>query len=324
MKKHLFNIFAVALLLIATIATCKKEEADASGIKLDQPEVELLVGETAILKATLIPKNANKTVIWESSKPDVATVEKGKITAVAFGITTITATTHNGHTAKCAVVVIQAFEPEMIRVQGGTFTMGCTDDECMERELPTHQVTLSSFSIGKYPVTQKEFEALMGYNPSYYKNCEDCPVGYVGWNEMQSYIQKLNTITGKNYRLPTEAEWEYAARGGNKSEHYKYSGSNNVHEVAWIDSKSHPVGTKKPNELEIYDMCGNVFETCSDWYELYTDEHQENPQGPPTGTLGRVIRGGNYGNYPFYSRIAYRMPDISDASMNGGFRLAHP
>ena len=324
MEKQLFNILAVALLLIATITTCKKEEPDANGIKFDKTELDLLVGETVTLNPIFIPTNANKTASWESSDPNVATVDKGTVTGIAFGTTTITVTIPSGRTAKCSVTVIQIIEPKMIRVDGGTFIMGCTEDDCFDnRELPAHPVTLSSFSIAQYPVTQKEWVSLMGYNPSYYQNGEDCPVGNVTWKEIQSYIQKLNTYTGKNYRLPTEAEWEFAARGGNKSEHYIFSGSNNVHEVAWIDTYSHPVGTKKPNELDIYDMSGNIFETCNDFFGAYTDDPQINPQGPPIGD-SRVIRGGSYGNDPFFSRIAYRMPRNNNASYNGGFRLALP
>ena len=186
---------------------------------------------------------------------------------------------------------------EMIFVEGGTFTMGCTDDECREDEEPAHQVTLSSYYIGKYPVTQAQWKAVIGSNPSHHNGCNDCPVEEVSWEDAQEFINKLNELTGKNYRLPTEAEWEYAARGGNKSQGYKYSGSNDINEVAWYYENSegtpHPIGTKVPNELDIYDMSGNVFEWCNDWYATYTEDAQVNPQGSTEG-LERVCRGGAF------------------------------
>jgi len=332
MKKQLFKILAVALLLIATIATCKKETPDANDIKLDKNDLELLAGETATLKAILIPSDANKTVSWESSDPTIATVDKGTITGIAFGTTTITVTSHNGHTAKCAVLVMQVFEPDMIRVDGGKFTMGCTDGDCFSyeddnREIPSHEVTVSSFSIAKYPVTQKQWRALMGSNPS---NCvgEEHPVERVSWQDAQAFIQKLNTLTGKQYRLPTEAEWEYAARGGSQSKGYKYSGSNDVNTVAWYDlnsgNKSHPVGLKEPNELKIYDMSGNVWEWCSDWYGKYSDLPQTNPPGPSSG-IAHVIRGGTYVIQSQCVRVSMRSGATTNLTNPYiGFRLALP
>jgi len=321
MSRKIYQLIVIALLLIVAIS-CKKEPV--AGVKLEERFITLAVGRTATLTVIIIPDNAaNQTVSWESSDIKVASVDNGKVTAKAVGKATITVTTQDGNfTAICEVTVLQPIEPEMVLVEGGTFTMGCTDDECASHELPTHKITLSNFNIGKYTITQKEWKAIMNFNPSYSKDDEK-PVTMVDWNDIQSYIQKLNTLTGKNYRLPTEAEWEYAARGGNKSENYKYSGSDNVDEVAWYDGKTYPVGLKKPNELDIYDMSGNVFEVCGDWYGVYTDAPQTNPTGPATGT-GRIARGGNYNNMAFYCRVVSRVSPKNLKAQNAGFRLVHP
>jgi formylglycine-generating enzyme required for sulfatase activity len=158
---------------------------------------------------------------------------------------------------------------EMILVRGGTFRMGDTDGQGGDNEKPVHNVTLRDFYIGKYPVTQKQWVQVMGSNHSNFKG-DDLPVEQVSWNNVQEIIKELNAKTGKKYRLPTEAEWEYAARGGNKSKGYKYSGSNDIDKVAWYadnsGNKTHPVGTKAPNELGIYDMSGNVWEWVNDKY----------------------------------------------------------
>jgi len=220
---------------------------------------------------------------------------------------------------------------EMVFVQGGTFRMGCTAEQCEDEiwddEIPAHQVTLDSFHIGKYQITQAQWQAIMGTNPSVFKG-DNYPVEYVTWNRVQEFIRKLNTITGKQYRLPTEAEWEYAARGGSKSRGYKYSGSNNLTDIAWHEANSsvstHPVGTKQPNELGIYDMSGNVWEWCNDWYGNYPSSAQINPQGPPSGFC-RVNRGGYWLGPAWCCRVADRnclSPD--DRGSDIGFRLAHP
>lgn len=191
---------------------------------------------------------------------------------------------------------------DMIAVEGGTFMMGGTAEQGSEAESdekPTHSVTLSDYCIGKFEVTQELWQAVMGSNPSRFKG-NNLPVERVSWKDVQKFITKLSQKTGANFRLPTEAEWEYAARGGNKSNGYKYSGSNSIGNVAWYTdnsgSETHQVGTKSPNELGIYDMSGNVWEWCQDWYDSYSSGSQTNPTGPSSG-LFRVLRGGSwYGN----------------------------
>jgi len=216
-----------------------------------------------------------------------------------------------------------AFEPEMVFVKGGTFTMGATSEQGSEAESdekPAHSVTLPDYYIGKYEVTQAQWEAVMGNKPSYHKGDPNRPVDGVSWDDVQEYITKLNQRTGKSYRLPTEAEWEYAARGGSSSRGYKYSGSNTLSDVAWYDDNSndetHPVGTKNPNELGIYDMSGNVYEWCSDWYGAYSSNSQTNPQGPSEGSY-RVFRGGGWSSYAGRCRVSFR--DRGRAGIRDGY-----
>jgi len=217
---------------------------------------------------------------------------------------------------------------EMIFVQGGTFTMGCTSEQnndCDEGEKLTHQVTVRDFYIGKYEITQAQWIAVTDSNPSYFKG-DNLPVETVSWNDVQEFIRKLNAQTGKQYRLPTEAEWEFAARGGAKSEGYKYSGSDIADKVAWYDGNSdnkiHPVGTKSPNELGIYDMSGNVLEWCSDWKSSYSSTAQTNPQCPSFG-IYRINRGGSIANYARLMRVSWRNSDDPASRYSClGFRLA--
>ncbi len=188
---------------------------------------------------------------------------------------------------------------EMVKVEAGSFDMGATPEmeNPWEDEKPVHRVTLTNnYYVGKYEITQALWQAVMGSNPSHFKG-DALPVEQVSWKDCQKFITKLNRLTGKNFRLPTEAEWEYAARGGNKSRGYRYSGSNTIDDVAWYEndalSQTHPVGTKQPNELEIYDMTGNVMEWCQDWYGSYSSSPQVNPTGAASGSY-RVVRGGGW------------------------------
>jgi formylglycine-generating enzyme required for sulfatase activity len=217
---------------------------------------------------------------------------------------------------------------DMVEVEGGTFLMGGTPDQgdgVRDREKPVHQVTLSSYNIGQTEVTQELWKAVMGENPSYHVGDLQRPVEQVSWVDCQRFIEKLNQLTGKSFRLPTEAEWEYAARGGSKSEGYMFAGSNDMDVVAWYvdnsDNTTHPVATKAPNELGLYDMTGNVWEWVYDWFAMYSADSQVNPTGPGTGN-NRVLRGGCWNGGGNYNRVAYRdnfTPTGSNSS--GGMRL---
>lgn len=205
----------------------------------------------------------------------------------------VTASYSNG------MLTVNGVNYPMVYVRGGTFNMGATSEQgsdAYENEKPVHQVTLSNYYIGKYEVTQDLWQAVMGSNPSNFKGNRK-PVERVSWNDCQTFISKLNSLTGKRFRLPTEVEWEFASRGGTMSRGYKYSGSNTLGNVAWYSDNSgstiHDVGTKSANELGIYDMSGNVWEWCSDWYGNYSSSSQTNPIGPSSGSY-RVYRGGGW------------------------------
>lgn len=222
------------------------------------------------------------------------------------------------------------FRLQMVRVTGGTFLMGSsdTDKDAESDEKPQHSVTLSDFSIGKYEVTQAQWRAVMGKDPEElnFKGCDQCPVESVSWNDVQEFLKILNAKTGKKYRLPTEAEWEYAARGGNQSRGYIYAGSNTLAEVAWYSgnsgSKTHPVGHKKANELGLYDMSGNVAEWCQDKYANYPSTAQTNPTVAGSGSHC-VDRGGGWIYRAFVCRVSDRTPDTPGILGYGiGFRLA--
>ena len=200
----------------------------------------------------------------------------------------------------------------MVLVEGGTFTMGATPDQWPDHrrnEVPLHEVTLSSYYISQTEVTQELWEAVMGFNPSQFAGDPQRPVEMVSLFDCARFVDKLTEITGRVFRMPTEAEWEYAARGGNRSQSFKYSGSNMAEDVAWYngnaDNTTHPVATKAPNELGIYDMSGNVLEWCQDWYASYDEEPCTNPVGPESG-YENVYRGGSWNNDSVMCRNATR------------------
>jgi formylglycine-generating enzyme required for sulfatase activity len=215
----------------------------------------------------------------------------------------------------------------MVAVKGGTFQMGAPDSDmnAYDDEKPQHAVTLSDYYIGETEVTQALWKAVMGSNPSKLKG-NKLPVEQVSWDDCQAFITKLNVMTGQTFRLPTEAEWEYAARGGNKSQGCKYSGSNDIDLVAWytdnIGLNNNEVGAKTANELGIYDMTGNVHEWCQDWFDDYSSEAKSNPAGPETGSF-RVIRGGSCFVSAGFSRVLYRNYYLpSRRIIDFGLRLA--
>lgn len=230
----------------------------------------------------------------------------------------------------------------MVRVEGGTFMMGATAEQGSDvdgDEKPAHKVTLTNdYYIGQTEVTQALWQAVMGNNPSsinegnYGTNLQR-PVEYVTWNDCQTFISKLNELTGKTFRLPTEAEWEYAARGGNKSQGYEYAGSNTIDDVAWYltsqqsgttGSGTQTVATKAPNELGLYDMSGNVYEWCQDWYSssYYSSTPSVNPTGPNSGS-DRVVRGGSWYYGARYCRVSRRYHKMEREANNIlGLRLA--
>ena len=231
--------------------------------------------------------------------------------------------------AQTQTFTVKGVSFKMVFVQGGTFQMGATSEQgsaAESDEKPAHRVTLSDYYIGQTEVTQALWQAVMGSNPSNWKG-SNLPVEQVSWNDCQQFITRLNQLTGRRFRLPTEAEWEYAARGGNKSRGYKYSGSNDLGSVAWYDGnsgKTHPVGQKNANELGIYDMTGNVWEWCQDWYdkEYYGKSPSTNPCNN-TSASRRVARGGGWNNSARYCRVSNR-DDISPGStyIFLGLRLA--
>lgn len=241
--------------------------------------------------------------------------------------------------------VVRGVRFTMVGIQGGTFVMGASPAACDTAvgspkpaiaTWPRHRVTLSGFSLGRTPVTQRLWQAVMGYNPSYtpYYRDPDKPVCLVSWYDCQRFIAKLNALTRRHFHLPTEAQWEYAARGGRLSRHTAYAGSDSIGLVAWYDANSylvgegsaaygtHPVGTKRPNELGLHDMSGNVWEWCADWFGRYCNGPQVNPTGPVSGRH-RVIRGGGWTDSAPYLRVVCRDRVQPDERYGGlGFRLA--
>ena len=284
-------------------------EVRKDGYATDRKTVAISEGQTASITGTL----ASYAVA--SSSSNTSGYSSGS-SSMASGSNTISISVKDG------------ISIDMVKVEAGTFMMGATPE--MEKpnsdEKPVHQVTLiNDYYMGKYEVTQALWEAVMGSNPSYFKG-DNLPVEKVSWNDCQEFISKLNSLTGRKFRLPTEAEWEYAARGGKKSRGYQYSGSRKISDVAWYEgnsrSKTHPVGRKQANELGIYDMSGNVWEWCSDWYGSYSSSSQTNPMGSDSGAK-RVRRGGSWCYIARICRSSYRYGDAPDCrGLYLGLRLA--
>lgn len=331
-------------ILARASATCRYDTNDKYcalikvGVALDGVEFECSGGVIDVVRKTgeywvYLPQNNSKLRVLhndytpleinfydygigkvESGVTYVLTLEKPMGQVASLSSTTLVIPVKNG------------VNIEMVKVEAGTFAMGATSEiqNPYSWEKPAHKVILTKdYYIGKYEVTQSLWQLVMENNPSSIKG-EDLPVGNVSWNDCQLFIAKLNEMTGKKFRLPTEAEWEYAARGGNKSRGTQYSGSSLYSDVAWYEGNSnnrpHPVGTKKSNELGIYDMNGNVWELCQDWWGNYIESSQKDPVGPNSGPT-RIARGGSYiaGAITVAARAGYS-PNIRD--MNLGFRLA--
>ena len=275
---------------------------------------------TVKLKASA-PSNLQITLTKEATAIQQSTVSQPIVAQQPVAQTPIT----NGD--NISIPVKDGISIEMVRVEAGTFTMGAISEmkDPWDDEKPAHQVTLTNdYYIGKYEVTQALWQAVMGNNPSNFKG-DDLPVDKVSWDDCQEFISKLNRLTGKTFRLPTEAEWEYAARGGKKSRGYQYGGSNNISDVAWYDSnsgyKTHAVGSKQANELGIYDMSGNVWEWCQDWKGSYSSSSQVNPTGANSGS-DRVGRGGSWFSFAGGCRSSCRFSSTPDSRINFlGLRL---
>ena len=225
--------------------------------------------------------------------------------------------------------LLESFKQQMVPVRGGTFTMGCTSclfcrvDFCFDSSKPAHQVQVKSFTISKYEVTQELWEAVMGENPSHFQGCGQCPVESVSWKDVQEFLKKVNALTGERYRLPTEAEWEYAARGGQQSRGYAYAGSDASDSVAWYDENSgaqtHPVGQKAANELGLYDMTGNVGEWVEDcWHVDYEGAPSDGSAWESEHCERRVVRGGSW----FYTLFRGVLYSVYRNRAGAGFRNA--
>ncbi len=296
-----------------------------------EPKQETKPQPVVELKHEELPEKKSSTLWWGIGAGIVAAVVTVFVVSLILSKAPITSSsTENSEIELRAdeTISINGVSFKMIRVEGGTFTMGATPEQgsdALDVEKPAHQVTLSSYSIGETEVTQELWQAVMGSNPSCFIG-PNRPVETVSWDDCQQFVTKLNQQTGRNFRLPTEAEWEYAARGGKKSKGYKYSGGDSLGNVAWSDNNAdggtHNVATKRANELGLYDMAGNVWEWCQDWYGEYSSSSQNNPTGPSSGS-NRVSRGGSWRYSAKYCRVSNRSrntPSFSNADI--GLRLA--
>ena len=296
-------------------------------------ETTLTVGQHSYIVACDGYESEEGTVKLKASSPSTIQISLLKESIVDNGISEnnnqhiedINETTDNDRVAK----LLEKLNDDMVYIEAVEFTMGATKEqkgEANSDEKPAHPVVLNCFYLCKYEVTQELWETVMGDNPSHFKG-KNLPVENVSWDDCLKFIMKLNELTGKKYRLPTEAEWEYAARGGSNSMHYKYSGGNSLEYVSWYFhnsmDKTHTVGMMKPNELGLYDMSGNVWEWCQDWYGSYGKKTAYYPTGP-IKAYNKVFRGGGYDNGETYCRCSYRNGTAPQNKFkNLGLRLAH-
>jgi formylglycine-generating enzyme required for sulfatase activity len=339
MKRLLILIFLIAFLVPATTfaAELKNERAQQEGNRLvirydlEGKEKDAEVGLTITVEG--------KT--YQSSElhveGDVGKLKTGKGKRVVWNILRDFPRGFRGAVDWELTTSGDAFKDpttgmEMIFVKGGCYRMGDTVGGGEPDEKPVHEVCVNDFYIGKYEVTQRQWQRIMGNNPSRFSNCGDnCPVEQVSWNDTQDFIRKLNSQSGKQYRLPTEAEWEYAARSGGKGEKWAGTSSeSSLGDYAWYSANSggssHPVGQKQPNGLGLHDMAGNVWEWCQDWYggSYYSQSPRDNPGGPSSGS-DRIYRGGCWRVTARNLRAACRRGDYPGARDSFlGFRLALP
>jgi len=362
MNKHLTKIAVILLLLAPLIQS--KNAAPAGALTGDDPAAAtpqtaqaqktggLHISITAGEAECILSQNGNEHLRWQGTNL-VTPLPEGtyELTVTANGCksyrTNITVTANE---TTLHEVQMEPFNnsPEMVLVKGGSFKMGCTSEQadgCEANEKPEHKVTVDDFYIGKYEVTQELWESIMGSNRSDFKGAK-LPADNVTWIDAVEFCNKLSEkeglqkvyggtdfylnvtcdFTANGYRLPTEAEWEYAARGGSQAKGLKFSGSKTLDEVGWnrdnSDEKTHEVGKKKPNELGLYDMSGNVHEWCWDWFGDYSADDRTNPTGASADRF-HVLRGGSWMSYARQCRVSYRdreKPD--DRSRTVGFRLA--
>ncbi len=314
MKKSYLKTFALAACMLLGLSATAQVQGDINGDnKVDIADVNAVIN-------MMLGKSAQTAAGDINGDGSVDIADVNAVINLMLGKTNQEVQTYtvNGVTFK------------MVAVEGGTFTMGATAEQGNDvgsDEKPTHQVTLSSYYIGQTEVTQELWQAVMGSNPSKFKGVYK-PVEQVSCDDCQQFINRLNSLTGEQFKLPTEAQWEFAARGGRKSRAYKYSGSNNIEDVAWYTDNSrrethretHNVATKHANELGLYDMSGNVWEWCSDWYGSYSSSAQTNPTGPASGSY-KVARGGNSLGEATTCRVSRRQVFTTTAHGLIGLRL---
>ena len=310
------------------VVACDGYESEEGTVKLKSSAPSNL--QVTLSKEVASASQSSPTALPQQSQTQRPIEQPQSVSSTASLSTSSTSLNAVGSSTSGCVITIpvrDGISIEMVKVEAGSFNMGATPEmeNPHEDEKPVHRVTLTNnYYIGKYEVTQALWKIVMGSNPSNSKG-DNLPVEKVSWNDCQKFISKLNKLTGKSFRLPSEAEWEYAARGGNKSRGYQYSGSNTIGDVAWYEGNSsfmtHAVGTKQPNELGIYDMTGNVWEWCQDWYDIYSSSPQTNPTGAVSGSC-RVNRGGSWNCLARSCRASCRYrctPDFRNGDL--GLRL---
>lgn len=317
-------VMALSLEAIATEPTLLQRYACADGLLFCERDFFSLSESEAMMSIlALLPKSRNLPMLYSlfhlAYKKMTLPVELSDCFRLPEPATTPQPSSSRTFTVK-------GVSFRMKLVKAGTFMMGATpemEDDALDNEFPVHKVTLTKdYYMGETQVTQALWQAVMGKNPSWFPGNDQRPVECVSWNDCQDFIEQLNRITGEHFRLPTEAEWEFAARGGNESKGCRYAGSNDLDEVAWYDEgwdkgSTHPVAGKQPNELGLYDMSGNVYEWCADWYEedYYQTSPEVDPQGPASVSF-RVLRGGSWDGDAWLCRLSHR--DWNDP-VNGGY-----